>query len=120
MKRGYQRTDRVADLIQKALAQIIQYDMSDSRFAMVTITSVEPSRDLSYAKVYVSVLEDDEAKLKETVKALNRSAKAFRYELAQAVKLRIAPELKFVFDASTLHGFKLSQLIDEAVKKEKK
>lgn len=120
MKRGYQRADRVADLIQKALAQIVQQDASDSRFSLVTITNVVPSRDLSYAKIYVSVLEDDEAKVKETVKALNRSAKAFRYELAQAVKLRIAPELKFVFDSSTLYGFKLSNLIDEAIKKEKK
>jgi ribosome-binding factor A len=116
-RRGYDRTQRVADLIQKSLAQILLQDMSDDRFRLVTITSVNVSRDLSYAKVFVSVLMDEEEKIKQTIMSLNRSAKALRYSLASAVKLRIAPELKFVYDESTAHGFRISMLIDEAVKK---
>jgi ribosome-binding factor A len=79
MKRGFDRTQRVADLIQKTLAQLLLEDMSDERFRLVTITGVNVSRDLSYAKIYVSVLLDDENKIKETVKALNRSAKSLSY-----------------------------------------
>jgi ribosome-binding factor A len=117
MKRGFDRTQRVADLIQKALAQILLQEMNDERFRFVTITSVEVSRDLSYAKVYVSMLQDDSAEIKQVIKDLNQEVKSIRYNLARAVKLRITPELKFVYDESTAHGFKISNLIDAAVKK---
>ena len=117
MKRGYDRTRRVADLIQKTLAQMLLEDMSDQRFHLVTITGVTVSRDLSYAKVFVSVLMDDAEKIKETVAALNRAAKGLRYQLVKAVELRIAPELKFVYDETTAHGFHISGLIDQATKR---
>lgn len=120
MKRGYERSARVADLIQKSLAQLLLEDMTDDRFRLITITSVNVTRDLSYAKIYVSVLEDDKAKIKQAIDALNRAAKSLRYNLARMVKLRIVPELKFVYDESTAHGFRLSTLIDSAVKKSDK
>jgi ribosome-binding factor A len=117
MRRGFDRTRRVGDLIQKELAQMLLQDMSDERFRLVTITSVTVSRDMSYAKVYVSVLMDDATKIKQTVDALNGAAKSLRYHLAQAVDLRVIPELKFVYDESTAHGFKISGLIDSAMSK---
>lgn len=117
MKRGFERTQRVADLIQKTLARILLQDMADERFSLVTITGVNVSRDMSYAKVYVSVLFDEEDKIKQIITALNRSAKSLRYHLAREVKLRIIPELKFVYDESTARGFHISNLIDSAVKK---
>ena len=120
MKRGFERTQRVADLLQKALARMLLQDMIDERFRLVTVTSVVVSRDLSYAKIYVSVLMDEQDKIKATVQALNRSAKALRYHLAREVDLRIIPELKFVYDESTAHGFHISNLIDAAVKKSDK
>lgn len=119
MKRGFERTQRVADLIQKALAQMLLQDMSDERFRFVTITSVTVSRDLSYAKVYVSVLMDEEEKIKEMVEMLNHAAKSLRYNLARAVDLRLVPELKFVYDESTARGFRISGLIDSALQKDK-
>ena len=120
MKRGFDRTERVADLIHKALAPMILQDRSDDKFQFVTITGVKVSRDLSYATVYVSVLTDEEEQIKQTVLALNREAKSFRYHLAHAVSLRIAPELRFVYDESTAQGFRISRLIDSAVKKSDK
>ncbi len=117
MKRGYDRTQRVADLLQKTLAQMLLQDMSDERFRLVTVTSVTVTRDLSYAKVYVSVLMDDAEKIKQTIDALNRAAKSIRYHLAHEVDLRVVPELKFVYDESTARGFHISLLIDKAVKK---
>lgn len=116
-RRRFDRTARVADLIQKSLAKILLQDMADPRFRLVTVTSVEVSRDLSYAKVYVTVLMDGEDKIKDVIRDLNSEAKSIRYNLAQDVLLRVVPELKFVFDESTAHGFHISSLIDSAVKK---
>lgn len=116
MKRGFDRTQRVADLIQHALAQLLLEEMDD-RFRFVTITGVTVSRDCSYAKIYVSMLEDEADKIKKIVDMLNRSAKSLRYQLASKVELRIMPELKFAYDDSTARGFRLSNLIDSAVKK---
>jgi ribosome-binding factor A len=120
MKRGYDRTRRVADLVQRALAQLLLTDPEDERFRMVTITDVSISRDLSYAKIHVSMLFDDPAKIKDTLASLNRSAKSLRFRLAKEVDLRIVPEIKFYYDESTAHGFRVSDLIDAAIKKEKK
>src|SRR5579872_1949324 len=108
MKRRFDRTERVADLIQKTLATLLIQDVTDQRFSLVTITGVTVSRDLSYAKVYVSVLSDDATQIKEVIQALNRSAKNLRYSMTKEIKLRISPELKFVFDDSTAHGFHIS------------
>jgi ribosome-binding factor A len=120
MKRGFDRAQRVADLIQKTLAEILLRGMDDTRFRLVTVTGVTLSRDFSYAKVYVSVLEDDEEKIKNTIQALNRAAKSLRYELAHEIKMRVIPELKFHYDDSTAQGFRISRLIESAVNKDKK
>lgn len=120
MKRGFERTRRVADLIQKELAQMLTQDMTDTRFRLVTITSVSVTRDLEHAKIYVSILMDDEIKIKQTVQALNRTAKSLRYHLAHVIDLRIVPQLKFVYDESIAHGFHISSLIDSAMKKSSK
>src|SRR5688572_28758097 len=117
MKRGYDRTQRVADLIQKELAMIIHHESDDERFKLVTITSVSVSRDFSYAKIYVSIFLDDQEQIKEMIYSLNKSAKAFRYLLAKQIDLRVMPELKFHYDESTVYGFKLSNLINSVIKK---
>lgn len=119
MKRGFERTQRVADLLQKTLAQLLMQEV-DERFRLVTITEVTVTRDLSYAKVYVSVLTDDAEQIKQTIEALNHTAKSLRYQLAREVDLRTVPELKFIYDESTARGFRISSLIDSAINKEKK
>lgn len=119
MKRGFDRRARIADVIQKSLAKIILQEVADERFKFVSITDVTLSRDLSYAKIFVSMLQDDEKEIKEIIKALNAHAKAIRYSLAKEVELRIMPELKFYYDESSAHGFHISNLIDEAIKKSK-
>lgn len=120
MKRGFARQDRVGDLIQKTLAQMLLENTRDARFRLVTITGVTVTRDLSYAKIYVSLLIDEEDQIKHTVAALNRLAKSFRYNLAHTVDLRIVPQLKFIYDDSIARGFRISTLIKEAMQKEKK
>lgn len=114
MPKTFKRTQRINDLIQIELAQIIQRDAKDLRFGMITITSVEVAHDLSLAKIYVSVLE--EGKAKETLAALNNAAKYLRYELANAVELRVTPELKFIYDDSSVRGHRISSLINDSLK----
>lgn len=114
MPKGYSRLSRVSDLIQTTLAEILRRETEELHVGMITITDVKMSPDLSFAKVYVSVLEDEKAK--ETIDTLNESTKAIRYQLAHAVKLRITPDLKFYYDDSTLRGNRISSLINKALK----
>ena len=115
MTKGFKRDQRINDVVQQALAEIIQKEAKDLRFGMVTITGVNVSHDLAFAKVFVSVLEEDKAD--ETIAALNNAAKYLRYLLANAVELRLTPELKFVYDDSIARGSRISSLINDALKK---
>ncbi len=108
------RTQRINDLIQTEIAAILQREASELNIGMVTVTGVDVAPDLSYARVFVSVLEDDRAK--ETITSLNNATKFIRYSLAQVVKLRITPNLKFVYDDSTLRGTRISSLIHNVLK----
>ena len=115
--RGFDRTQRIADQIQRILGPMLLQEMGDERMRLVTITSVTVAKDLSFAKIYVGVLSEDEAEIKNIVVALNHAAKTLRYRLAQEIELRIMPELKFIYDESAAHGFKISSLIDAAMNK---
>lgn len=114
--KGFKREQRINDLIQTTLAEIIQREAKDLRFGMVTLTGVSVTHDLAHAKVFVSVLE--EGKATETLTALNNAAKYLRYSLANAIELRVTPELKFIYDDSTVRGSRISSLINNALKKE--
>ncbi len=114
--KSFKREKRINDLIQTALAEIIQKEANDLRLGMITITGVSTSHDLAFAKVFVSVLEED--KSTDVLLALNNAAKYLRYSLANAVKLRVTPELKFIYDDSSVRGSRISSLINDALKKD--
>lgn len=114
MPKSFKREQRINDLVQVALAEILQREAKDLRFGMVTVTGVNVSHDLAYAKIFVSVLEDEKAS--ETLVALNNAAKYLRSSLASAVKLRATPELKFIYDDSTVRGSRISSLINHVLK----
>ena len=111
MPKQFSRSRRVADLVQKELAGLIQRQITDPRLGMITIASADISADLKNAKVYVTSL-GGEANVEELVETLNDMAGHFRYELAQVLSLRVVPKLKFVFDSSIERGSRLSALID--------
>lgn len=120
MSREFKRTDRIAEQLQKELAQIIQFEIKDPRLGMVTVNAVKISRDLSFANVYITILGKDSAEeAKEDLDVLNRAAGFLRREIGKAVKLRIVPQLRFDYDASLVRGRKLSSLIEEAVAADK-
>ncbi|MDR5866334.1 30S ribosome-binding factor RbfA [Halomonas koreensis] len=114
--REFQRTDRVADQLQKELAVLIQREIKDPRLGMVTVSGVSVSRDLGYADVHVTLLgEQDPERVKENLAVLKRAAGFLRGQIARRVKLRHVPELRFHYDESVVRGQRLSSLIDEAV-----
>jgi ribosome-binding factor A len=108
--------EKVAGLVQATLADILLKESEDERFQMVTITSISLARDLSSARVFVSVWDEDKAK--DTVKALNGAAKYLRRALAQSkIEIRVIPELKFVYDDSVVRGSRIDALLHTAFKK---
>lgn len=116
MARDYSRTDRIADVIQKELAQIIQQEMKDPRVGMITINEVKVSKDLAYAKIFVSVMLEEHAT--ESVATLNKAAGYLRGILAKRMTIRVMPALMFVYDDTTIKANRLSKLIDDACAKE--
>ena len=109
-----QRLRRVADQIQRELSGLLRSELKDPRVGMITLTGVEVSPDLAHAKVFYTTLGDAEA-LALTETGLRRAAGFLRSELGRRLKLRLTPELRFVYDASVAHGVNLSKLIDDAL-----
>ncbi|WP_019215918.1 30S ribosome-binding factor RbfA [Legionella tunisiensis] len=111
MSKDFKRTDRVAEMMQRKLSQIIQQEIKDPRLpAFITISAVKVSADLGHAKVYFTVFNDD---AEQTAAILNAAASYLRSALARSVTLRTVPQLHFVYDESIEYGRRLSRLIDE-------
>ena len=109
------RGARIADQIQRSLAEVIRLELRDPRVGLVTLTGVELSRDQSHAKVFFTVLGAESASA-DALEGLQRAAGFLRSELAHRLTTRKVPELHFAFDESVERGVRLSRLIDEAVK----
>jgi ribosome-binding factor A len=112
MAKDYARTDRVAEQIQREVAELLRLEVKDPRVRMVTVTGVEVVRDYSHAKIFYTTLEG----ASDTVQhGLERASGFLRSQLAHKMKLRITPQLHFVYDPSVERGAHLSQLIDQAI-----
>ncbi len=128
------RLQRVADLLQRELAQLIQLEVNDPRVGMVSVTGVKVSRDLAHADVYVTVMGSvegvsglapgitldnagalDRLEVEESIKALNAASGYLRTLLAKRSSLRTTPRLVFHYDQSVARGQYLSSLIDRAL-----
>ena len=115
MPKDYPRTRRIAEQIQRELAELIRTELKDPRVSgMVTITEVEVSADQSHARVFFTALAD-QSKIEETTEGLKRASGFLRTQLAHRMKLRTVPQLEFRYDPSVERGVRLSRLIDEAV-----
>ena len=108
------RQARLADQIQRELAELVRLEVRDPRVGLVTFTGVELSRDGSHAKVFFTALGP--ASGAETAReGLQRAAGFLRSELAHRLTTRGVPELHFHYDESVERGVRLARLIDEAV-----
>jgi len=118
MHKGHARSLRIADQIQRELAQILRSELKDPRVAMITLTDVEVSTDCTHAKVFYTMMGGAEQRA-ETEIGLRQACGFLRSQLARRIKLRSIPELHFAYDASVERGFELSRLIDQTLADDK-
>jgi len=113
----FERTDRIASEIMREVERIIREDVSDPRTqCMFSITHVDVTRDLRYAKVYVSVYEEE--KREPMMKALRSAAGFIRHNVGRRVQLRYTPELLFELDTTIEYGVHIASLLNEVRKTE--
>jgi len=118
MPREFPRTRRVGEQIQRELAALIRDEIKDPRLGMVSVSAVQVSRDLSHAKVHVSVL-GNEKQSSESVTVLNHASGFLRHKLGKLMHIRVIPELRFYLDRSLEEGARLGALINEAIASDK-
>ncbi len=111
MPREFGRNLRVADLLQRKLAVLLQREVDLVETGLLTISSVDVSPDLAQASVYVSCLGGDVHK-GDLVEALNKLAGRYRRQLSKELTMRSVPRIRFVYDESVERGAKLASLID--------
>ncbi len=121
MAREFKRSDRVAQELQKEIAVILQREVKDPRIGMVTVSDVEVSRDLAYAKVFVTFLFDDnDEHIAQAMKGLEKASPYIRSLVGKAMRLRIVPELRFVYDNSLVEGMRMSNLVSSVIRDDEK
>lgn len=106
--------ERVSSDMQRELCNILLIEAKDEDFKNVTITDVEVTNDLSFAKIYFTTTDNRE----KVEKDLNNAAGFFRSELSQRLDIRHTPELRFIFDESIENGQKIEKIIEELHKDE--
>ena len=112
MSSDFKRTDRIAEMIQRKLSQVIQQEIKDPRLPkLVTLSAVKVARDLSHAKVYFTAFNADQ---EVVASILNTAASYLRSVLAKSTTLRTVPQLHFIYDESIEYAKRLSRLIDDA------
>ena len=105
------RPERVAELMKREIAGILARDLRDPRVStMVSVTEVEVSHDLSFARVFVSLLAEGEER-ERALAALQRAAGFVRHQLAPRLGLREVPGLRFVHDTSIERGARVEEIL---------
>lgn len=118
---GVSRTDRLNAELKREISEIIAKKLKNPAVtAMVSVTDVVVSPDISYAKVFVSVFSTDENKKNESFTALCADAKKIRYELGKSMRIRTVPELDLILDRSLEYGDKMDKLLYKISEDEKK
>jgi ribosome-binding factor A len=109
------RIDRISEQVKKEVSEIIQNELKDPRLPqMVSVTEAEVTRDLRYAKVYVSVMGTETDK-KNALQALKNAAGFVRREIGQRLQLRYTPEILFELDNSIERGVYITKLIRDTL-----
>ncbi len=115
--RDFNRSERVAGQLRRDLARLIQQEIKDPGVGFISLSDVEVTRDLSHAKVFITVFEPDKAKT--SLAALRRAAVFLRRRLGRELRLRHVPELHFLHDDSVEQGGHIDQLIATALDADK-
>ncbi|MGF1696735.1 30S ribosome-binding factor RbfA [Vibrio kyushuensis] len=120
MSKEFSRTQRVSQQLQKELAIILQREVRDSRLGMVTISDVEVSRDLAYAKVFVTFLCVGEQTPESCLAALKEHEVPVRMALGKRIRHRLTPEVRFTYDDTLVEGMRMSNLVSEILTEDKR
>lgn len=106
------RRERVAEELREQIAQLVARELKDPRIGFVTITRVEVTADLAHAKAYVSVLGDEQQK-RDSLVGLKTAAGFVRREVGRRMRLRVLPEVHFVYDKGVDATDRVARLLDE-------
>lgn len=116
MHKKNHRKERLGEELKKILGRAFLEDIKDPKIGFITITKVNVARDLSSAKVYISVLENQ--KEKDTMHALNKARGHLRSIAARQLDLRIAPEINFISDDTMIRSIKIDRLLKKISKED--
>ena len=105
------KIERLNSTFSKEISEILQNEIKDPNIKFVTITGCEITNDLSFAKVYFTVLDD--SKKDEIIKSLDKAKSFIRGQISQRVEIRHTPELRFIYDTSIEYGNKIEKIIKE-------
>ncbi len=111
------KIERLNHAIQEEISMILMKEVKDQNIKFVTITGVDTTSDLSFSKVYYTVLDKD--KMTETKEALEKASSFIRTKLASRIDIRHTPELKFIYDTSIAYGEHIDKLIEKIKEEEK-
>ena len=111
----YRRADRLGDLIQREISDILHRQIKDPRIGFCTIMRVDVSDDLCHAKIYVSIM-GTESQQKNTLAGLKSATGFIRRAIGHRIKLRHTPEIVFLLDKSVDHSIHIAKLIEEGRK----
>lgn len=109
------RTERIAHLIQREIGEVILKELTDVRIGFVTVSRVEVTTDLAWAKVHVSIMGTDKEK-RDSMAGLGHSASYLRTHLSKVLKMRTVPRLQFVEDKNLDHGFRINEILNQIKK----
>jgi ribosome-binding factor A len=109
------RVEKVAEEIRKEVSNVIHDELKDPRLGFVTVTGVQLSKDLSFARIYFSVLGKEEEYIK-TKEALDSATGFIRSLIAQRLRLRFVPEIVFKEDHSSEYSMRIEEVLNEIKK----
>lgn len=109
------RVSRIGEQMKKELSQIIQREIKDPRIGFVTVTGVEVTGDLQQAKVFISVMGNEEQR-ENSIAALQKAKGFIRSEVGRRIQLRHTPDLIFKIDESIEYGSKIESLLKDIKK----
>lgn len=107
---GFKRSERVSELLKREISLLLDREVKDPDVGFVTVTAVEISDDLQYARIFVSVLGEAE-KRHRAMEGLERAKGFLRRELGRRVELRYVPEIRFFLDESLDHALRIGEIL---------
>jgi ribosome-binding factor A len=112
------RPERLAEQIKEEVSLIISGELNDPRVGFVTVTEAKVSPDLKHAKIFVSVIGEDQ-QIAESMKALDHASGFIRHRLGSVMRIKHAPELRFIYDDTERTAARIEELLSEEVRKAK-